>query len=57
MTTVTELRFFNGFCDFLMNFCLLLGAPFAFCDLIFVYCKCAQAVKELSHDYFVMVGV
>ena len=26
---------FNGFCDFLMNVCLLLGAPFVFHDLIF----------------------
>ena len=57
MATVTELRFFNGFCDILMNFRLLLGAPFAFRDLVFVCCKCAQALKELRHEYLVVVEV
>jgi len=57
ITTVTELRFFNGFCDFLMNFSLLLGAPFVFRDLSFVCCKCAEAVKELRHEYFIVVEV
>jgi hypothetical protein len=57
MTAVTELRFFNGFCDFLINFRLLLGAPFACRDLIFVCCKCGQAVEELRHEYFVVVAV
>jgi len=57
MTTVTEVRFFNGFCDFLIKFRLLLGAPFVFHDLIFVCCKCAQAVKELRHEYFIVVEV
>lgn len=44
LITVTELRFSSGFCDLLISYRLLLGAPFEFSDLNFVCCKCAQAV-------------
>lgn len=58
MTTMIRAQvFLNGFYDFMINFRLLLGAPFVFCDLIFVCYKCAEAVKELRLEHFIVVEV